>query len=198
MIIVIIIAVIIGYLFISSRDRKSAKTVVSKDITSRGGEVTDCIDWQKGYYQFIFDKKKKGFWYVTGQEKRFYDYHEILGCEMQIDGRTTVSTSRGTSIGGAIVGGIIGGGIGAIIGGVSGERKSIEEKKIFSAKLIVTVNDMERPYIEIVIASYLLPRELYYGDEKNALKWMKLLEVAMKQPNDESAQIITNQYPTKN
>ncbi|KZD32806.1 hypothetical protein B4083_4479 [Bacillus cereus] len=119
MIIVIIIAVIIGYLFISSRDRKSAKNAVSEDITSRGGEVTDRIDWQKGYYQFIFDKKKKGFWYVTGQKDRFYGYHEILGCEMQIDGRTTISTSRGTSIGGAI------------IGGVSGERKSIEEKRLF-------------------------------------------------------------------
>ncbi|KZD32805.1 hypothetical protein B4083_4478 [Bacillus cereus] len=45
---------------------------------------------------------------------------------------------------------------------------------------------MERPYIEIIIARYLLPWELYYGDEKNALKWMKLLEVAMKQPNEKN------------
>ncbi|MGE6592536.1 hypothetical protein ACQKFU_23795 [Bacillus mycoides] len=184
MIIIITIAVIIGYLIVSSRVRKSARSKANEEITRRGGEVTDRIDWQKGGYQFIYDKKKKGFWYVVGETYRFYGLHDILGCEMKINGRTTISTSRGTSIGSAIVGGILGGGVGAIIGGVSGERRSVEEKKVFSAKLIVTLNDMERPYIEVVIASYLLPRELYFGDEENALKWMKLLEVAMKQSNE--------------
>lgn len=79
-----------------------------------------------------------------------YNFNDILSVDLIVDEVTIVETSPGVSIGSAIVGGLLAGGVGAVIGATS-NHKSTQKKNIKEIKLRVGLNDLETPYIDLVL-----------------------------------------------
>jgi hypothetical protein len=72
-----------------------------------------------------------------------FDFNDLYAVDVDINGNTISSISRGEQIGGAVAGGLIAGGVGAIIGGTTAKR--IESSRIKDATLKLKFNDIQRP-----------------------------------------------------
>lgn len=136
----------------------------------------------KSRFTIIHDFKNSCFWGIFGLTQyavKRINYSDILKVELKEDEIPINVTSRTSQIGGAIVGGALAGGTGAIIGGLSG--KQIQKRTVSSIKLIVTVDDLNRPFLEFIFASFYKPVETtsreYNDAHSEAFTWFKTMEV---------------------
>lgn len=84
----------------------------------------------------------------AGQPLRFFRFDELVAVEVVRDGMTIEKTNRGSQAMGAAVGGALLGPAGFLLGGLTGSKR--HEGSIARLVLKITVNDLQRPIIDMV------------------------------------------------
>jgi len=100
------------------------------------------INIQDGFLLTYDEVKKKIILIKRNKEPKTIDFNLVLDCVVSIDGETINKSSVTNIIGGAI----LGGGIGALIGA---SIKSKKVEKIDNISLVLTINDLSSPKLEI-------------------------------------------------
>lgn len=137
------------------------------------------------------DEEKNKIAFLYKEEKfNLFDYYEvdfdkIVEVEVNQDGETVTSASKGSVLGGAAIGGILAGGVGAIIGGLSGSKTSNDKIKTITMRIVVEDLKMPIHKLHFLNVDYSLEKnDPVVKESINMLDhWYGIITVIMKRNN---------------
>lgn len=104
--------------------------------------------------KIFFDSEKK-YIKLDGVSRSYYsmkemiDLTKVIQVELIQDNNVITKVSSGSAISRAMVGGALAGGVGAVVGGNTAKSKS--SNKLMKISFRFKINDMNKPYKEIVV-----------------------------------------------
>lgn len=112
--------------------------------------------------------------------KTTFDINELIGVEIEENGKVVSRVSNKSMIARASVGGILAGGVGAVIGGITAKQKSTQEADEIKLKFIV--DDLKNPFRRITIRNKVNRYKIKYQDAiDKAQIWSMTITNMMKE-----------------
>ena len=130
----------------------TAKSIEARIMREREFAARDLLVSPTSRTGVAIDLHRKEILLADAQTNRRYRAHDIVGCEILLDGAEVSYANRASQVAGMAVGGLLLGGAGAVIGGLSGSRRS--SNNVRKIVLRIAVEDFDRPYHNIVLLDY--------------------------------------------
>jgi hypothetical protein len=114
------------------------------------------------------------------QDPLFIDCRDLISVELIINGKTITKAKQTHVLGGALIGGFLFGGAGAVVGALSGgnERTEIRNDEIEKIDLILNINDVVRPVINLNFFHKSFHSEIHKSRKNLPIVQQKLKEVS--------------------